>query len=340
MDLRSDTVTRPTPAMLEAMHQAQTGDDVYGEDPTVNQLEQLAMAMTGKAAALYVTSGTQSNLLALLSHCQRGDEYIAGQQAHTYKYEGGGGAVLGGIQPQPLPFNGRGELDLEEVRQTIKPDDFHFARTRLVCLENTQAGKVLALDYLQQYSDLMTAKGLQRHLDGARLFNAAVKLGVDAKTICQHFDSVSICLSKGLGCPVGSLLVGDVALIARARRWRKMLGGGMRQAGVIAASGIYALQHQVQRLQTDHDHAEILGQAIAGLQHLRLAEPVETNMVILDSSSVDMARLIDFLAEWQIRITGPRLVVHLDVSRADIERLIEALQAFDALQPDLSTSQG
>jgi threonine aldolase len=338
IDLRSDTVTRPTPGMLDAMHQARTGDDVYGEDPTVNQLQQLAMTMTGKAAALYVTSGTQGNLLALLSHCQRGDEYIAGQQAHTYKYEGGGGAVLGGIQPQPLPFNLRGELDLEEVRQAIKPDDFHFARTRLVCLENTQAGKVLALDYLQQYSNLMAEQGLQRHLDGARLFNAAVKLGVDAKTICQHFDSVSICLSKGLGCPVGSLLVGDVALIARARRWRKMLGGGMRQAGVIAASGIYALQHQVQRLQTDHDHAALLGQAITGLQYLRLAEPVVTNMVILDSSSVAMPRLMSFLAARQIRITGPRLVIHLDISSADIQLVIAALQEFDALPADLPAS--
>ncbi len=331
IDLRSDTVTRPTNAMLDAMRLAETGDDVYGEDPTVNRLEQLAIAMTGKAAAIYVTSGTQGNLLALLSHCQRGDEYIAGQQAHTYKYEGGGGAVLGGIQPQPLPFNARGELDLDEVRQNVKPDDFHFARTRLVCLENTQAGRVLSMDYLADYSALMQRLGLRRHLDGARLFNAVVKLGVEAQDICQHFDSVSICLSKGLGCPIGSVLVGDAELIQGARRLRKMLGGGMRQAGVIAASGIYALQHHVQRLAEDHAHAARLGEAIKELKQIRLASPVETNMVMLDPASVDISALAAYLKDRGILLTGPRLVTHLDISSADIDSIIEALHAFEAL---------
>jgi len=330
IDLRSDTVTQPTAPMLDAMRAAATGDDVYGEDPTVNQLEQLAMTLTGKAAAVYVSSGTQGNLLALMSHCERGDEYIAGQQAHTYKYEGGGGAVLGGIQPQPLPFNHRGELDLDEVMRTIKPDDFHFARTRLVCLENTQAGQVLAMDYLKEYSTLMQAVGLQRHLDGARLFNAAVKLGVEAMDICQYFDSVSICLSKGLGCPVGSLLVGDVALIQRARRLRKMLGGGMRQAGVIAASGIFALQHHVQRLQDDHARAAQLGRAIVDLQHIRLASPVQTNMVMLDPASVDIKTLSTYLETQGIRLSGPRLVTHLNITDTDIQQIIDALQRFDA----------
>ena len=331
IDLRSDTVTRPTNAMLDAMRLAETGDDVYGEDPTVNRLEQLAITMTGKAAAIYVTSGTQGNLLALLSHCQRGDEYIAGQQAHTYKYEGGGGAVLGGIQPQPLPFNARGELDLDEVRQNVKPDDFHFARTRLVCLENTQAGRVLSMDYLADYSALMQKLGLRRHLDGARLFNAVIKLGVEAQDICQHFDSVSICLSKGLGCPIGSVLVGDAELIKGARRLRKMLGGGMRQAGVIAASGIYALQHHVQRLAEDHAHAERLGEAIKGLKQIRLASPVETNMVMLDPASVDISVLAAYLKDRGILLTGPRLVTHLDITSADIDSIIEALHAFEAL---------
>jgi len=331
IDLRSDTVTRPTNAMLDAMRLAETGDDVYGEDPTVNRLEQLAITMTGKAAAIYVTSGTQGNLLALLSHCQRGDEYIAGQQAHTYKYEGGGGAVLGGIQPQPLPFNARGELDLDEVRQNVKPDDFHFARTRLVCLENTQAGRVLSMDYLADYSALMQKLGLRRHLDGARLFNAVIKLGVEAQDICQHFDSVSICLSKGLGCPIGSVLVGDAELIKGARRLRKMLGGGMRQAGVIAASGIYALQHHVQRLAEDHAHAERLGEAIKELKQIRLASPVETNMVMLDPASVDISALAAYLKDRGILLTGPRLVTHLDITSADIDSIIEALHAFEAL---------
>jgi len=328
IDLRSDTVTQPTAPMLDAMRAAATGDDVYGEDPTVNQLEQLAMTLTGKAAAVYVSSGTQGNLLALMSHCERGDEYIAGQQAHTYKYEGGGGAVLGGIQPQPLPFNHRGELDLDEVVRTIKPDDFHFARTRLVCLENTQAGQVLAMDYLKEYSTLMQAVGLQRHLDGARLFNAAVKLGVEAMDICQYFDSVSICLSKGLGCPVGSLLVGDVALIQRARRLRKMLGGGMRQAGSLAAAGLYALDHQVQRLADDHANAQWLGDELRKAGYA--VEPVQTNMVYVQLGDRAQA-LKTFAAERGIKLSAAprlRMVTHLDVSRAQIEQVVQAFVEF------------
>lgn len=308
---------------------AATGDDVYGEDPSVNQLESLAASMTGKEAGLFVSSGTQGNLIALLTHCQRGEEYIAGQDAHTYRYEAGGGAVLGGIQPQPLPFNARGELDLDLVRRTIKPDNIHFPITRLVCLENTQAGKPLSMDYLADYADLMAARGLRRHLDGARLFNAAVALDVPAKQICDHFDSITFCLSKGLGCPVGSVLVAEKTFIERARRWRKMLGGGLRQAGILAGAGIYALTHNIERLRADHANAGRLGAGLAELG-IGLAEPVATNMVMLDPATVEIARLQPFLAEKGITLSGPRLVTHLDVSTDDIETVLTAFAEFRA----------
>ena len=236
IDLRSDTVTQPTAGMLDAMANAATGDDVYGEDPTVNRLEAELANQLGFAQALFVPTGTMSNLLGLMAHCDRGDEYIVGQQAHTYKYEGGGAAVLGSIQPQPLEVQADGSLDLAQVAAAIKPDDFHFARTRLLALENTMQGKVLPLEYLAQARRFTREHGLALHLDGARLYNAAVKLGVDAREITQHFDSVSVCLSKGLGAPIGSVLCGSVELIAKARRLRKMVGGGMRQAGILAAA--------------------------------------------------------------------------------------------------------
>ena len=241
IDLRSDTVTLPTEPMRAAMMAAELGDDVYGEDPTVNALEEKAASMLGKESALFAPSGTQSNLLALMAHCERGDEYIVGEKAHTYRYEGGGAAVLGSIQPQPLPFNIRGELFLESIESVIKPDDFHFAKTRLLCLENTVAGKVVSLDYMQAAGELAKKHNLGFHLDGARAFNAAVKLKVDIEELVRPFDSVSICLSKGLGAPVGSVLVGSKKLIERARRWRKVLGGGMRQEfmRLIIMSSVY-----------------------------------------------------------------------------------------------------
>ncbi|MCB1692503.1 MAG: low-specificity L-threonine aldolase [Pseudomonadales bacterium] len=313
--------------MLDAMLSAPTGDDVYGEDPTVNALEAKIAAMTGKDAALFVASGTQGNLLALMSHCQRGEEYIAGQDAHTYRFEGGGGAVLGGIQPQPLPFNDRGELDLDQVRAVIKPDNFHFAITRLVCLENTTSGKVLSLEYLDKYVALTESFGLSRHLDGARVFNAAVALGVPVKTICDRFDSVSICLSKGLGCPVGSALVGSRALIEKARRLRKMVGGGMRQAGILAAAGIYALDHNVERLAEDHANAERLASGLVAIG-VALQEGAQTNMVMMDDRQVDIPRLRRFLATRDITISGSRLVTHLDVSTADIDTVLGAIADF------------
>ena len=329
IDLRSDTVTRPTQEMLSAMMAAETGDDVYGEDPTVNELESYAAELTGHQAALFVSTGTQGNLLALLSQCDRGHEYIAGQEAHSYKFEGGGAAVLGGIQPQPLPFNLRGELTQDQVNQAIKPDDFHFARTQLVCLENTQGGKVLSADYLDQFGAFVRSKQLRFHLDGARVFNAAVRQNVPVKAITGLFDSVSICLSKGLGCPAGSLLVSDAATIQKARRYRKMLGGGMRQVGIIAASGMFALQHHVDRLEIDHRNASNLGNALSQLKHISLAEPVQTNMVILDLSGVDVKQLQAYLLKFEIQISGPRLVTHLDISADDIEVIISAFRQFD-----------
>jgi len=328
IDLRSDTVTQPTPAMRQAMLAAELGDDVYGEDPTVTRLEQRLAGDLGLEAGLFVPSGTMSNLLGLLAHCERGDEYLVGQQAHTYKYEGGGAAVLGSIQPQPIEMAADGSLDLDLVRSYIKADDFHFARTRLLALENTMHGKVLPLTYLAAARAFTREHGLALHLDGARLYNAAVKLGVPAREISQHFDSVSVCLSKGLGAPVGSVLCGDAALIAKARRWRKVVGGGMRQAGMLAAAGLHALDHQVERLAEDHAHAAQLGTALAELGYQ--VEPVQTNMVYLamgDGASALQA----FLAERGIRISPAprlRLVTHLDVSAADIEAVIAAFATY------------
>lgn len=314
------------------MLSAETGDDVYGEDPTVNALEALGAQLTNKESALFVSSGTQGNLLALLSHCDRGEEYIAGQDSHTYRYEGGGGAVLGGIAPQPIPFNERGELDLELLQQTIKPDNFHFARTKLVCLENTTGGKVLSQDYLSQYAQVVSDRGLKRHLDGARVFNAAVKMGVPVSEITQYFDTVSICLSKGLAAPVGSLLVGDRETIVAARRWRKMLGGGMRQAGILAAAGIYALNNNVERLAEDHAHAGLVADAVKQLSFLGITADPQTNMVLLSISDGHFASLKQFLGKHQITISTPRLVFHRDVSSDDVQTLIALLREFDQQQ--------
>ncbi len=316
--------------MRAAMAAAITGDDVYGEDPTVIQLEQLAARLTGKAAGLFVTSGTQANLLALLSHCDRGDEYIAGGDAHTYRYEAGGGAVLGGIQPQPLNFNDAGELPLAAISNAVKPDDFHFARTRLVCLENTIAGKVLSPGYLSEFAALINDLGLASHLDGARVFNAAVKLRLPVAQITAHFDSISFCLSKGLAAPVGSLLVGPEALIEKARRWRKMLGGGMRQAGILAAAGIYALEHHVERLADDHRRAAEFAGAIKELNTFALKAAPQTNMVMLNMPAERLARLRDYLAAASVTISGARLVFHRDIDDAALSQVIDLCRKFDA----------
>ncbi|OLF52623.1 low-specificity L-threonine aldolase [Pseudomonas chlororaphis] len=328
IDLRSDTVTQPTADMLEAMATAATGDDVYGEDPTVNLLESQLAQRLGFAEALFVPTGTMSNLLGLMAHCGRGDEYIVGQQAHTYKYEGGGAAVLGSIQPQPLEVQADGSLDLEQVAAAIKPDDFHFARTRLLALENTMQGKVLPLAYLAQARAFTREHGLALHLDGARLYNAAVKLGVDARQITQHFDSVSVCLSKGLGAPVGSVLCGSAELIGNARRLRKMVGGGMRQAGILAAAGLYALDHHVTRLADDHANALLLAQGLreAGYE----VEPVQTNMVYVAIGGRAQA-LKDFAEGRGIRLSAAsrlRMVTHMDVSGAQIEQVVGTFSDF------------
>ena len=328
IDLRSDTVTRPSAAMMEAMISAQTGDDVYGEDPTVNKLETLAAELTAKEAGLFVSSGTQGNLLALLSHCERGDEYIAGQDAHAYRFEAGGAAVLGGIQPQPLPFNQRGELDLDQIRSTIKPDDFHFAKTRMLCLENTQGGKVLGMNYLNEFSQLAESVGLRTHLDGARLFNASVKLSIDIKKICSLFDSISICLSKGLAAPVGSLLLGDQRTIDKARRLRKMLGGGMRQAGVLAAAGLYALENNVDRLADDHANTRMLADRLQNLPGFNLLEEPQTNMVMLDIEPKTFHQLKKWLIENNVTVSGQRWVCHRDISTGDVDKVVELCREF------------
>uniref|UniRef100_A4XWE3 L-threonine aldolase n=1 Tax=Ectopseudomonas mendocina (strain ymp) TaxID=399739 RepID=A4XWE3_ECTM1 len=331
IDLRSDTVTQPTAAMREAMMAAELGDDVYGEDPSVNRLEAWLADQLGFAAGLFVPTGTMSNLLGLMAHCERGDEYIVGQQAHTYKYEGGGAAVLGSIQPQPIDGEADGSLDLAKVEAAIKQDDFHFARTRLLALENTMQGKVLPLDYLAAARELTLRRGLGLHLDGARLYNAAVKLGVPAREITRHFDSVSVCLSKGLGAPVGSVLCGSAALIGKARRLRKMVGGGMRQAGVLAAAGLYALQHQVERLAEDHANAARLGEGLAALGYS--VEPVQTNMVYVQLGE-RAGQIKAFMADRGIAVSAAprlRLVTHLDVSAEQIEQVIEAFAVFRSL---------
>ena len=332
IDLRSDTVTQPSPEMREAMMAATVGDDVYGEDPTVNRLETQAAGMLGKEAAIFSPSGTQSNLLALLSHCERGDEYIVGQLAHTYKYEGGGAAVFGSIQPQPLDFERDGTLDLGNVAKAIKPDDFHFARTRLLCLENTQGGKALPLEYLAAAQQFARAHHLRIHLDGARIFNAAVKCGVPVFEISKHFDTVSVCLSKGLGAPVGAVLCGSSDTIKRARRWRKVLGGGMRQAGILAEAGLYALKHNIERLQQDHDNARLLAEGLSPIDRIDIDyDPSQTNMVFMTLPEEAAGALQAYLKENNVCISSGqrvRMVTHLDVSEGNIRTVISLIRKF------------
>jgi threonine aldolase len=332
IDLRSDTVTRPGPAMRAAMAAAEVGDDVLGDDPTVLRLQARAAELFGMEAALFFPSGTQSNLAALMSHCQRGEEYLVGQEAHTYRYEAGGGAVLGSIQPQPLANRPDGSLDLAEVEAAIKPDDPHFARTRLLALENTIGGRVLGRPYLESAVALARRRGLATHLDGARIFNAAVKLRMPVADLCRGFDSVSVCLSKGLGAPAGTVLVGEAAVIDRAKRARKILGGAMRQAGIIAAAGLYALDHHVERLAEDHANAERLAAGLAGIRGLAV-EPPQTNMVFVRIPAERAAALKRHLEQAGVlALIGPRtrLATHLDVSAERIDRAVAAFQAFFA----------
>jgi threonine aldolase len=334
IDLRSDTVTRPTPAMREAMVAADVGDDVYGEDPTVNALQQRIADDLGMQAALFVPTGTQSNLLALMAHCERGDEYLVGADAHTYKFEGGGAAVLGSIQPQPIPHDADGTLPLDKLAAAIKPIDPHFARTRVLALENTWHGRVLPMDYLKAAHDFARERGLGLHLDGARLFNAAVASGVHARDIAKHFDSVSVCLSKGLGAPVGSVLVGSTALIDKARRWKKVTGGGWRQAGMLAAAAQYALDHHVERLADDHARAVTLAAALGDIPGVKLLGQ-HTNMVFIDVPADRLRELDVHLRESGIRISigylpTLRLVTHLDIDDEGVARTVAAFRAFFA----------
>jgi threonine aldolase len=330
VDLRSDTVTRPTAAMRDAMHQAAVGDDVFGDDPTVNALQARVAALLGKEAALFVTSGTQSNLCALLAHCERGDEAIVGQLAHNYRYEAGGAAVLGGIQPQPLAQQPDGTLLLSDIAAAIKPDDAHFARTRLLALENTWNGKVLPSSYLDAATDLAHSRGLARHLDGARLWNAAVASGESAARIARGFDSVSVCFSKGLGAPVGSALAGSREFIARAHRIRKMLGGGLRQAGVLAAAALHALDQHVDRLAEDHAHARLLADGLARIPGVQVTAP-DTNIVFATVRGDRTPALLKHLESRGVLATGLiglRFVTHLDVDAAGIDRAIAAVSEY------------
>lgn len=330
IDLRSDTVTRPTPGMLEAMMSAPVGDDVFFEDPTINQIQEKIAALLGKEQALFAPSGTQSNLMGMMAHCQRGDEYIVGNLAHTYKYEGGGAAVLGSVQPQPIDYLPDATFDLQKLESLIKPIDDHFARTRLICYENTYQGLTAHPSHYLEARKIADRYGLSMHLDGARLFNAAVKLRLSPREIVEPFDSVSVCLSKGLGAPVGSLLVGSKELIEKAHRWRKVLGGGMRQAGILAAAGIYALDHQVERLAQDHEHARILATELKlmGKWEVEYAEN-QTNMVFINLKEEEVKPLREKMLKNGILIYPGkrlRLVTHLDISMNDLQKVIESFR--------------
>jgi threonine aldolase len=341
VDLRSDTVTRPTAAMRDAMLAAPLGDDVFGDDPSVNALQAQIADMLGFEAALFVPTGTQSNFCAILSHCQRGDEYLVGQMAHCYRWEGGGAAVLGSVQPQPLDHAPDGTIPLAQIEAAIKPDDAHFARTRLLALENTLGGKLLPFDYVEQATQLAQRKGLARHLDGARLFNAATAQAAaqgsavrdEARRIAQCFDSVSVCFSKGLGAPVGSALCGSRELIVRAHRIRKMAGGGMRQAGLLAAAASYALEHHVDRLAQDHVLARRLADGLAGIEGLAVEAP-QTNLLFVDLTGAARERSAELLAHLKqqgVLATGLyrlRFATHLDVDAAGIDRAIGAIRGF------------
>ena len=343
VDLRSDTVTRPTPAMREAMMAAPLGDDVFGDDPSVNALQEKIAGMLGFEAALFVPTGTQGNLCAILAHCQRGDEYIVGQMQHCYRWEAGGGAVFGSVQPQPLAHQPDGTLALADIEAAIKPDDPHFARSRLLALENTLGGKVIPMDYIEQACELARRKGLARHLDGARLFNAAVAQAAghdsdprtEARRIAGWFDTVSVCFSKGLGSPAGSALCGSKEVIARARRVRKMAGGAMRQAGVLAAACSHALDHHIERLAQDHALAQRLAEGLAGIDGLQVEAP-QTNIVFVDlvgAARERSAQLLEHLKAQGVLATGLyrlRFVTHLDVDAAGVERAVLAIRGFFA----------
>ena len=333
LDLRSDTVTRPPPSMRRAMFEAELGDDVYRDDPTVIALEEKAAAMLGKQAGLLVTSGTQGNLVSLLSQAGRGDQVLIGDKSHIYKYEAGAASVLGGLFLHPLTNRDDGTLDPDDILGGVSPRDDHFAPTRLLAIENTHnvaGGKPLDTAQTERMADIAHWKGLKVHLDGARLFNAAVVLNQAAADLAAPADSLSFCLSKGLSCPVGSLVVGESDFIEEARRWRKMLGGGMRQAGVIAAAGIYALDHMIERLAEDHENARRLAHGLAEVQGIILdPETVHTNIIFFSIEANKSRELAKGLRTRGILIDSEkklvRMVTHYGISREDIDYLLKSV---------------
>lgn len=328
VDLRSDTFTKPSKKMKSFMMQAPLGDDVYGEDPSVIELEKTVAKLAKKEAALFVTSGTQSNLLALLAHCKRGDEYICGQDAHIYKYEAGGGAILGSIQPQPIEFEKDATLDFQKIKDKIKPSDHHFARTKLLCLENTHHGQVLPMKYLKDAKKFAQENNLLLHLDGARVFNAVIELNTKLHKITKYFDSISICLSKGLGTPVGSVLIGSKEFIEEAKHYRKMLGGGLRQSGILAAAGTYALKHNIKDLRKDHKLASFLSEELSKIKDITILSN-HTNMLFIEVK--EPQKLTTYLEKHNIFISGYgqlRLVIHRDISKTDIKKVITSFKNF------------
>lgn len=337
IDLRSDTVTLPTQAMREAIFQADLGDDVFEEDPTTNQLEKISAEITGKEAAMMVTSGTMGNLVCILTHCRRGDEIILGDKSHSFLYEAGGVSALGGIHPHTVTNQHDGTIKLEDIISAIRSDNIHFPRTRLICLENTHNhcnGSPLSVEYTQEVATLAHKRSLSVHLDGARIFNAAVALGVDVKDLAGPVDSLSFCLSKGLSAPVGSVICGSRDFIAEARRNRKILGGGMRQCGIIAAAGITALEKMAERLKEDHSNARRLAEGISQIPGLSIdLETIHTNIVYFDirSEKITAEKLIEQLAEKSIKILnlGParlRAVTHYGITKNDIDLTLDALR--------------
>lgn len=337
IDLRSDTVTKPTPSMRAAMEAAEVGDDVYGEDPTVNQLEALVAEMLGKEAAVFVASGTMGNLISVLSHCSRGDEMILGDNAHIFRAEQGGAAALGGIQPHTIRNQADGTLDLNDIATAIRPYDPHNPITRLICLENTQnlcGGRVLPVDYMDRVGDFAHERGLKLHIDGARIWNAAVALDVSPARLLKNSDSVSVCLSKGLGAPVGSVVAGDAAFIEKARRNRKVVGGAMRQAGVLAAAGIVAVTEMVERLADDHSNAKKLAEGLAQLDAIELdASTVDTNIVyfVLKPSDLTPVQLAQKLRNQGVLLNASagrrmRAVLNHHVTAEDVPAILAAFE--------------
>ncbi len=332
LDLRSDTVTQPTLEMRAIMTDAETGDDVYGEDPTINALEEKAAAILGKEAGLFLPSSTMSNLAAMLAHTKRGEEIIVGRPYHIFKYEAGGSSVVGGTFPYPLEVGADGGLEPADIEAAIKPDDPHFPVSRILSLENTHSGQAVSLARIHAALDVADKNGLTKHLDGARLFNAITKLGITPSELAKRFDSVNICLSKGLGAPVGAVLVGSKATIAAALRWRKMLGGGMRQAGILAAAGIYALDKHVDRLQDDHDRAALLAKELLAFDTLKVTfQDNQTNMVFIEPDQKDIKPLRQHLAERGINLAGGsyiRMAVHLDIDDDGLTRIIDGFKSY------------